>query len=119
MRTRKTTRKTITLPGRYFTGLGVPEDVVLSDLSTGGCRFHIGDRKVTLGAPIQIFVAGTGPHRATVKWVKDGEVGLTFTMPLSESQFAGFQASHIPDPAAAITSGDFEDMSDARPQRFC
>ncbi|QFT76638.1 PilZ domain-containing protein [Erythrobacter sp. THAF29] len=119
MRTRKTTRRSITLPGRFFTGLGTPEDVVLTDLSVGGCRFASGARKLPLGAPLQIYVAGSGPHRATVKWVEGGEVGVTFTSPLSEEQFENFRHSHVPDLAAQGTPGDFEDVPDELPQRFC
>ncbi len=119
MRTRQSSRKNITLPGRYFTGLGTPEDVVLTDLSVGGCRFANGNRRVTLGSPIQIYVANTGPHRATVKWVQDGKVGVTFTSPLSQDQFSAFQSSHIPDTIDPGAMDSFQDMKDAKPQRFC
>lgn len=119
MRTRKTTRKSITLPGRYFTGLGTPENVTLVDLSVGGCRFANGDRRVTLGSPMQIYVANTGPHRAIVKWVQNGEVGVTFTTPLSQEQFEAFQSSHIPDAAKPEAMAPFEDMVGVKPQRFC
>lgn len=119
MRTRQTLRKNITLPGRYFTGLGTPEDVTLSDLSVGGCRFALGERGLKLGAPVQIYVGKTGPHHASVKWVKDGEAGVTFTKPLSDDLFTSFQASHIPDAANGNVMDEFEDMTGAKPQRFC
>ncbi len=119
MRTRKSTRKSITLQGRYFTGLGTPEEVMLADLSVGGCRFNVGDRKVMLGAPLQIYVGASGPHRAVIKWVKGEEVGVTFTTPLSETHFESFQTSHIPDPAAKNVADGFEEMGDTAPQRFC
>lgn len=119
MRTRKAIRKNINLPGRYSNGPGEPQDVILRDLSTGGCRFNSGLRRLTPGSPLQIYVAGTGPHRAIVKWVAGGDVGLGFTVPLAEDQFRRFQASHIPDAADMNTSVDFEDLSDVKPQRFC
>ncbi|MEE4199694.1 PilZ domain-containing protein [Erythrobacter sp.] len=119
MRTRQTMRKTINLPGHYLADLGEPRDVVLRDLSVGGCRFDCGGRRFALGAPIQIFVAGTGPHRAIVKWVSDGEVGIGFQAPLSEAQFDAFQASHVPDPVIAARRMVFDDISDMKPQRFC
>lgn|SRR6056297_2332132 len=119
MRTRKTSRKKINLPGRYSTGLGEPHDVLLRDLSTGGCRFEAGQRRLRPGAPLQIYIAGTGPHRAIVKWVADNNVGIGFVMPLSEDQFGRFQASHIPDSADMNTQADFDDLSDVKPQRFC
>lgn len=119
MRTRKTSRKNINLPGRYSTGRGDAQDVVLRDVSVGGCRFDAGLRKLPPGLPVQIYVAGTGPHRAIVKWVDGREVGLGFLMPLSEDLFGRFQGSHVPDPSEMNTSVHFEDISDVKPQRFC
>ena len=119
MRTRQTSRKAINLPARYLTGLGEPQDVFLRDLSTGGCRFAIGNRRISLGAPIQIFVGGTGPHRAIVKWVAKGEAGINFTIPLDDNLVDSFQASHVPDHAQMNVSTKFEDMSGVLPQRFC
>jgi len=97
MQTRKSNRKTISLPGRYFTGLGTPEDVTLADLSVGGCRFAYGDRKP----------------------VKGEEVGVTFTTPLSQKHFESFQASHIPDASARNAADNFDDMAGKQQQRFC
>ena len=119
MRTRQTTRKQINLPGRYQTGLGEPQDVILRDLSVGGCRFETGGRKFAPGAPLQILVAGTGPHSAIVKWIDSGEVGLNFTVPLGEDQFESFKSSHVPDPEENNLKAQFKDIGDIRPQRFC
>jgi hypothetical protein len=119
MRTCQTMRKTISLPGRYLAELGEPRDVTLRDLSVGGCRFDCSGRRFSLASPIQIFVGGTGPHRAIVKWVSDGEVGLSFVTPLSQAQFHAFQAGHVPDISAAMSSVVFDDISEMKPQRFC
>ena len=119
MRTRQTNRETISLPGRYFTGLGKPEDVTLSDLSVGGCRFALGQRKLLLGAPVQIYVGSSGPHRATVRWTKDGEAGVTFRVPLPKQMLASLQDGDIPDAPKTDAMDAFDDMTDAQPQRFC
>lgn len=119
MRTRQTNRKHISLPGRFSTGLGEPQDVVLRDLSCGGCRFAAGSQKIAPGAPLQIYVGQTGPHRAIVRWAKEGEVGLGFLKPLTQQQFESFQASHIPDSTNANPQAAFEDMGDLTSQRFC
>lgn len=129
MRTRQTQRKTISLPGRYFTGRGSPVDVQLGDLSVGGCRFAIGSDPLPLGAPVQIFVEGAGPYRAIVKWVEGGEAGVTFTVPLTDEQFANFRNSHVPgfpapdsrvhDNSSRDTLASAEAMPKALPQRFC
>lgn len=119
MRTRKTLRKTITLPGRYFTGMGQPETVMLKDLSTGGCRVQRGNRKSTLGAQVQLFVGGTGPHRAVIKWVEDGDVGLNFITPLTEQQFAALQSGEVGEVDELPETERFEDMGPLNPHRFC
>lgn len=119
MRTRKTPRKALNVPGRYFTGLGDPVDVTLSDLSEGGCRFPIGNQKLNVGAPMQIYVASTGPHRASVRWIDDGQAGVTFASPLETEQFEKFRVSHVPDGSIDDKPGEFEIVPDALPQRFC
>ena len=119
MRTRKKPRKSISVPGRYFTGLGDPVDVTLSDLSEGGCRFPIGNQRLNIGARLQIYVASTGPHRASVRWIDDGQVGVTFSTPLQTEQFEKFQVSHVPDLAEDTKPGDFDIVPDALPHRFC
>ena len=119
MRTRKNQRKTISLPGRYFTGLGEPVDVVLKDLSTGGCSFAVEAGNLTLGSRLQIHVGSSGPHHARVKWMKGGEAGVTFDKPIDADLFDRFQTSHVPDSLQATISGEFDDMEPSRPQRFC
>lgn len=119
MQTRQTQRKTLNLPGRYFTGSGVPVDVALTDISVGGCRFKSDSAKLALGTRLQIYIAGSGPHHATIKWVSKGEVGITFTHPLTDEKLDEFKSSHIPDLASNIAAGDFDPMPAGRPQRFC
>ena len=119
MQTRQTLRKPISLPGRYFTGLGAPEGVVLSDLSVGGCRFSVGERKLSLGMPVQVYVGESGPHRGRVKWVKNGEAGVTFLAPLSNDLVNLLGSDDKPDKATKKAAGDFEEMSFSNPQRFC
>lgn len=115
MRTRQKTRKLLTVPGRYFTGRGSPVDVMLSDLSEGGCRFSAEDTKLAAGLHLQIFIAGTGPYQASIRWIDDGEVGVTFASPLEAAQFEQFQNSHVqafsPDAAGSA--------QDQLPRRLC
>jgi hypothetical protein len=119
MKTRQSSRKKINLPGRYISGSGELQDVVLRDLSPSGCRFDLGLRRLTPGSPLQMYVAGTGPHRGIVKWVAGGEAGLGFLAPLPESQFGRFQSSHIPDPADRNIGVGPDDIGQIKPQRFC
>lgn len=122
MQTRKKTRRNINLPGRYFTGTGQPVDVVLRDVSEGGCRFPLGSLDLATGSPIQIFIGALGPYRGTVRWIGNGEVGVNFTTPLSAEVVARFQSSHIPDPSGEQPTGTFAPMSPGEggpPRRFC
>ncbi|MBV7258851.1 PilZ domain-containing protein [Erythrobacter crassostreae] len=119
MQTRKTSRKTVSLPGRYFTGLGNPVDVTLIDLSTGGCRFAPGPGKFTPGTQLQVFVGSSGPHRAMIKWSDGGEIGVTFTVPLNSNLVDQSQDGHVPDLSKSMAPGDFEPMDGSRPSRFC
>ncbi len=119
MRTRQTKRKIIELPGRCYTGQGTPQDVILKDLSVGGCRFETQSVKLGLGSRLQIYIAGTGPHHASVTWVEKGEVGITFRTPLSEEKFEGFQSSHVPVYSQS-SGGAFDAMpEDQSTRRFC
>ena len=119
MQTRQKPRKALNLPGRYFTGLGSPVDVMLSDVSEGGCRFSVGSAKLAIGSPLQVYVAGSGRHRAAVRWIDDGYVGVTFAAPLASEQVANLQIGHVPDISAEAHPGEFDTMADAKPQRFC
>ena len=121
MQTRQTQRKTITLAGRYFSGAGEPVDVLIRDLSIGGCRFDATGPHLVQNTRLQIFLEGSGPHYAMVKWAADGEVGITFITPLSEELFARFQNSHVAlhDKERTRTSSDFDPMPQSLPRRFC
>jgi len=119
MKTRQKPRKAFVLPGRYFTGQGMPMDVTLTDISEGGCRFATHGRMLPLGASLQIYVANSGPHLASVKWAAKGEVGITFSAPLDAEKFEKFQNSHVPDASWSEDVGEFDAMPDAPPRRFC
>ncbi len=119
MQARKEERKTISIPGRYFTGLGAPVDVQLKNLSEKGCCLAEVSGNLPIGSRLQIHVGSSGPHHAHVKWSKNGDVGVTFVTPLDPDKFQGFQASHVPDMTQDMVSGDFEKMEPGRPQRFC
>ena len=71
------------------------------------------------GTPLQIFVADTGPHKAIVKWIADGEAGVGFLQPLSDALFSSFQTTHVPDVAKSAAPAEFDDMKGMTPQRFC
>lgn len=119
MQARRTTRKAINLPGRYYTGVGAPIDITLSDVSTGGCRFPAEAGKLKPGSPIQIYVGGSGPHRASVRWLENGEIGVSFMMPLEQDFIDKIQCGHIPDITPESKPGGFKPMGDALPLRFC
>ncbi|MEP5937909.1 MAG: PilZ domain-containing protein [Erythrobacter sp.] len=111
MQTRKSNRQEISLPGQYVSGFGTAGDVTLSDLSPGGCRFESGDSQFALGSELKIYVAGSGPYRATVKWVDAGVVGVTFPTRLTEQQFDSLRQN-------GGGSGQPSDSQTPMPNRF-
>ena len=107
MQTRKSNRQAISLPGQYISGFGASGDVTLSDLSPGGCRFESDDSQFAVGSALKVYVAGSGPYRATVKWVDEGMVGVTFANRLSDQQLDSLQnqrvgAEHLPEHVAVM-----------------
>jgi hypothetical protein len=119
MRSRKKPRCQIDLAGRYFTGLGAPVDVVLSDVSEGGCRFPAGAERLVPGARLQLSIAGSRPLRATVRWVEDGEIGVIFARSLTPEQVEQLKTGSLTESSAAAQQVAFEPMPNLRPQRFC
>jgi hypothetical protein len=119
MQTRQSPRRNIKVPGRYFTGVGDPIDVMIGDISEGGCRFVIDPRLVSLGSQLQVTIGGSGPHRAVVRWLEKGVAGVTFQRKLNPELIEQFQSSHIPDTADFPAPADFELFDYAPPQRFC
>ena len=122
MQTRKAPRRKINIPGRYFTGQGEPVDVFLSDISEGGCRLPAGTFRPNLGQAIQIYVGASGPHKASVTWAQNGEIGITFRRKLPAEMVASLQSSHVPEAINVSASEAFEafDATDVETtRRFC
>ena len=119
MQARKEQRKIISIPGRYFTGLGEPVDAQLKNLSVKGCCLTEVSGNLTVGSRLQIHVGNSGPHHAHVKWAKGGDVGVTFVSQIDPDMFDRFKASHVPDAEQNTITGDFEEMEPGLPQRFC
>lgn len=119
MQTRQTQRKTITLAGRYFTGLGAPIDATIMDLSPRGCRFAVSTPNLNRGSRVEVYLEGSGPHHATIKWIEKGEVGVTFDAALSDELFARFQNSHVPGLDEERAPEAFRPMPKSSSHRFC
>lgn len=119
MQTRQTKRKTITLAGRYVPGPGGAVDVKVNDLSPRGCRFAVAAPQPGIGSRVQLYLEGSGPHFALVKWVRKGEVGVTFIAPLSDELFSKFQNTHVPALDVERTAEAFALSPKGAPTRFC
>jgi len=85
-------RYPVSVPGRYRLGRGVPRDVMVLDLSEGGCRFF--DKFGTLreGATLTFRIGSIGPIPAVVAWSTGQEVGVNF-----ENDLYGPVFEHIRD----------------------
>lgn len=100
MQTRKSPRKDISCPGHFAVGVSQPVKAMIQDISAGGCRFPVGSSGSALraGAPVEIYIGATGPHRATVRWLEDGMAGVTFVNQLSSALVEHFRSGQ-PMPA--------------------
>ncbi|WP_427964310.1 PilZ domain-containing protein [Altererythrobacter sp.] len=86
MRARKVERKRTDIGGQCCSVQGRVFDVVLSDLTQGGCRFRDPQRILAIASPVNMTIDGTGPHRAHVRWREQEEVGVSFIRPLTAEQ---------------------------------
>ncbi|MEE4152992.1 MAG: PilZ domain-containing protein [Erythrobacter sp.] len=59
----------------------------IDDLSLGGCRITDLHGRLNMGELLSLFIAGTGPHQATVAWRHGTQVGVKFLKPLSARLF--------------------------------
>lgn len=66
---------------------GFSWDVLLADLSTGGCRVDDPRHGLELGSHIQLMIAETGPYTAEVAWRQGDRVGLEFLTKLDPETF--------------------------------
>ncbi|WP_420145754.1 PilZ domain-containing protein [Sphingobium sp.] len=60
----------------------VPADIIINDLSVGGCRIS-GDLDLALDDRVTIGLPGLGARPAHVVWAKDGSTGLLFDQVLT------------------------------------
>lgn len=88
-----------------------PHDVVVQDLSAGGCSF-VTDAGFPVGSLIRVGLAGAGATQARVVWRRDGRYGCAFVQPLAPLQLAdAFGATEpvAPFPSASDLPGDASD----------
>lgn len=89
---REKPRKIISVSGKVRTGRGVPLNVAVIDLSEGGCRVIVSSSWIKEGANVSIRIGKLDPLYATVRWVKDGQLGLEFQTPLYGPVFENIKA---------------------------
>lgn len=84
MRVRRSSRVGLTATGSCRTARGITFDVVVADLSPGGCRIDDPAGLLAQGEQIRLTIAATGPHMAEVAWRRRGRVGIEFRSDLPE-----------------------------------
>jgi hypothetical protein len=82
---RRADRHEVTLQGRYRTGSGMARDVVVTDLSTTGCKFDDPVHNLRNGSIISIRIGNIGPMTAQVKWLEHWTAGVRFDETLHAS----------------------------------
>ena len=82
---RRETRHEVTMQGRYRTGSGLARDVVVTDLSTTGCKFEDRVNNLRTGSIISIRIGNIGPITAHVQWMENSTIGVRFDSTLHAS----------------------------------
>lgn len=82
---RRETRHEVTMQGRYRTGSGLARDVVVTDLSTTGCKFEDRINNLRTGSIISIRIGNIGPLTAQVQWMENSTIGVRFDSTLHAS----------------------------------
>lgn len=93
MRIRGSLRIPTEATGSCRTSRGMQWDIVLADLSEGGCRIDDPRGRLRLGEFVRLYIAGTGPHMAEVAWRQGDRVGIEFARPLPARLFQRLAAA--------------------------
>ncbi|MDP2130744.1 MAG: PilZ domain-containing protein [Erythrobacter sp.] len=93
MKARRSARVSTTTTGSCRTARGMQWDIMLADLSQGGCRIEDPQGRLRLGEYVRLYIAGTGPHVAEVAWRQGAWIGLEFARPLPERVLIGLTAA--------------------------
>lgn len=80
-------RINVSIQGRYRTGSGVARDVIVSDLSTRGCKFYDRFSNLKAEARISLRIGSIGPIDAVVRWRTGQIIGVRFDDALHPSVF--------------------------------
>jgi hypothetical protein len=70
----------------------VPHHVTITDLSEGGCCIIESGSALSEGSIVSIRVGRLDPIEATVRWVKDNQLGLEFQRPIYGPVFDNIRA---------------------------
>jgi hypothetical protein len=84
---RQEPRINVSIQGRYRTGSGVAKDVIVSDLSTRGCKFYDRFSGLKPETRISLRIGNIGPIDAVVRWRSGQIIGVRFDDALHPSVF--------------------------------
>lgn len=82
---RRESRHRVSIQGQFRSGSGKPRDVIVSDLSTKGCKFEDRFGNLHPGMIISIRIGSIGPIVAEVMWIDHTFVGVRFATALHSS----------------------------------
>jgi hypothetical protein len=82
---RREPRIAVSIQGRYRSGSGLARDVVVTDLSTSGCKFYDRFSNLKNDDRVTIKVGNVGPIGAVVRWRTGQIIGVEFEAPLHAS----------------------------------
>lgn len=85
MERRSERRLFVEVPGHYKVPESRSRYIFFSQISAGGCRLTEDDSPLEPGVLIELHLGPVGPLEATVRWKRDGMVGVQFSVPLEDA----------------------------------
>lgn len=94
---RSETRTPVTVPATCRVGERPAEEVLVTDLSSEGCRVRLVSIGVTKSEPVSLSLGGEQPVSGRLKWIKQGALGVVFDTPLDDAVVDRLAALPPPD----------------------
>lgn len=78
-------RRLLAIPGRCGIGERSLEDVLVEDLSAGGCSLRGSLPAFSKADAVTVWLDTHGPFSAKLRWAKRGSIGVAFESPLDQA----------------------------------
>src|SRR5437870_2857948 len=81
-------RQPVRIPASCQVGDRAAEDVIVTDISEGGCKLRLVSIGVTKSEPVMLQFGDEPPISGRLKWVKQASLGIAFDRAVADDQLA-------------------------------